>query len=145
MKKKIIGIIIVGIVAFTTFHVGMVAGAASATPGSTQDPLISQSYLEKRLSEIGTQSQSITASYRKVSVTKGKELIVEEGSEFVLYSGEGSVIGDKGIMNLSVGSLESQGSSTELYQNYLSLSSESGIKATVSCIIYVKGNYTIKG
>ena len=144
MKNKIIGLFIIGIIAFATFKVGMVAGAASATPGTTQDPLITQSYLEKRLSEIGTQGQSKTVSYKKVSVAKDSELIVEEGSEFVLYTGEGVIKGEKGLMNLCAGSIESKGDTTELYQNYLALSSESGIKATQSCIIYVKGSYTIK-
>ena len=144
MKNKIIGLLIIGVIVFATFKAGMVAGAASATPGTTQDPLITQSYLEKRLSEIGTESQSGSASYRKISVAKGSELVVEDGSEFVLYSGEGVVQGEKGVMNLCAGSIEEKGNTTELYQNYLALSSESGIKATKSCIIYVKGSYTIK-
>lgn len=150
MKKKIIGIIVIGATIFMTFHAGMAAGEASSTPGTTSDPLITQSYLEKRLKEVYSGEQKIDTntgevSYRKISVTKGKQLNVEEGSEFVIYSGEGSVLGDKGILNLSEGKLLKKGSKTSAYQNYLSLSATSGIKATDNCIIYVKGNYTIKG
>lgn len=150
MKKRIIGIIVIGLIIFTTFRVGMVAGAADSTPGTSSDPLITQSYLEKRLSELGSGNQTgddktVEAAYKKVSVTKGKQLIVEEGSEFTLYSGEGSILGDKGVINLSAGEILEKGSEASTYQNYLSLSASSGIKATENCVIYVKGSYTIKG
>ncbi len=150
MKKRIIGILAIGVIIFTTFRVGMVAGATNSTPGTTSDPLITQSYLEKRLSEINIGSQSgdsktVEAAYKKISVTKGKKLIVEEGSEFAIYSGDALILGDKGVMNLSAGEILLKGDQTSTYQNYLSLSASSGIKATDNCIIYVKGSYTIKG
>ncbi len=150
MKKRIIGILAIVVIIFTTFRVGMVAGATNSTPGTSSDPLITQSYLEKRLSELGNGNQlgagkTVEAAYKKVSVTKGKQLIVEEGSEFAIYSGAGSIIGDKGVMNLSAGEIVKKGNQTSAYQNYLSLSASSGIKATQNCIIYVKGSYTIKG
>lgn len=158
MKKKIIGILVIGTVVFLTFRAGMVAGASSSEPGSTSDPLITQSYLEKRLKEINsgsvtsntqadeqTTTQTVESSYKKLSVTKGKKLIVSEGSEFVVYSGESNVVGEKGLLNLSDGYVEEMDNSVALYQNYLSLSASSGIKATTSCVIYVKGSYTIQG
>lgn len=133
----------VGVLAVAMFRFGMVAGATNNTPGSTGDPLITQSYLEKRLGELTVDSKEEQSGYRKVSVTKGKQLLVEEGSEFVIYSGEATVFGDKGMLNLTKGVLE-KSSTTERYASYLSPSDSSGVKATASCVIYVKGSYTMK-
>jgi hypothetical protein len=144
MKKKILGLLLVGVLATAMFRFGMVAGATSNEPGSTKDPLITQSYLEKRLDELGNESNSTQSGYKKVSVTKGKQLIVEEGCEFVIYSGEASVFGDKGIIDLSNGVLAKMNSKSVRYANYLSPANESGVKATVSCVIYVKGGYSIQ-
>ncbi len=143
MKQKIIGIMVIGILATIIFRFGMVAGAATNEPGTTGDPLITKSYLDKRLGELNISSNS-EASYKKISVTKGKQLLVKEGSEFVIYSGEATVFGEKGVINLTSGGLIKSGGKVESYENYLSLSDASGIKASASCIIYVKGDYTIK-
>lgn len=143
MKKKIIGIIMIGLFFLSTFRVGMVVGAASATPGSSQDPLITQSYLEKRLKEVASEPQS--SVYKKLSITAGKELTVAEGGEFIIYSGTGEIQGNRGCMDLTEGEIISKQSSTQSAHNYLSLSSSGGVKAMKDCVIYVRGNYTIKG
>lgn len=142
-KKKMLGILMVGAIAAIMFRFGMVAGATNTAPGSVGDPLITQSYLEKRLGELV--KDSTPTSYRKVSVTKGKQLILSEGSEFVIYSGQASVDASKGMINLSSGELVENDGTLKLYSNYLAPANSSGVTATKSCIIYVKGNYSIKG
>lgn len=144
MKQKIIGILLVGILATAIFRFGMVAGAATSEPGTTGDPLITLSYLEKRLDQLDGTSSESQAAYKKVSVTKGKQLIIEEGSEFVIYSGEATVFGNKGMLDLTSGGLVKSGGEANRYVNYLSPADASGVKAKVSCIIYVKGGYSIK-
>lgn len=144
MKRKILGVLLIGVIGTAMFRFGMVAGAANQEPGSTGDPLITQSYLEKCLGELEESFDSTQTGYKKVSVTKGKKLRVEEGSEFVIYTGEGTVFGEKGIINLTDGGLVKHDSKTKRYENYLSPASKSGVKATVSCVIYVKGEYTIE-
>lgn len=144
MKKKLLGIIVIGVLCTAMFRFGMVAGAATSAPGSTGDPLITQSYLEKRLSELEESLTSVKTGYKKVSVTKGKQLIVGEGSEFVIYSGEADILGEKGMINLTTGKLVKKDTKTVRYEHYLSPGKASGIKAVISCVIYVNGEYSIQ-
>lgn len=140
LKVKIFwiaGILFMGIF---MFRAGMSAGAASSQPGSVGDPLITKSYLEKRLSEI----QSNTSSYIKVSVAKGKTITASAGTELILYSGSGTVIGSNGLLNLSSGELFKQGTILALYSIYFSPSNSSGMKATSNMVLYVKGKYSVK-
>ena len=139
-RKLAVGLIAIGL-GVVAFRAGMVAGAANQTPGSSGDPLITQSYLELRFSQLEKSQQSY---YQKVSVTKGKSIQIAEGGEFIIYSGNATVLGDKGVINLTQGKLVKKGSKSDQYQHYISTSAESGVTATSSCIIYVKGNYTLK-
>lgn len=153
MKKRIIGILSAAVIIIVSFRTGMVFGSSGNEAGTTSDPLITKSYLEKRLKEISGDAYSDPVvqtgsgeqlAYRKVSVTKGKYLLVAEGGEFIIYSGSGVILGDRGAMDLLEGEVNKTGSSTLPYHNYLSLSQNSGVKAVSSCIIYVRGDYTIK-
>lgn len=121
------------------FRAGMAAGAASsARPGTSGDPLITQSYLEQKLSEVAA------ASYNKVLLKKGKTIILDIGSEAILYNGTASVSGSKGLINLTEGLLSKNGSIVAAYNFYFSPDSASGIISSADCILYVKGTYTIK-
>lgn len=142
MKKKLLILLMTIIACVGLFRVGMIAGAASSTPGSVGDPLITKSYLEQRLSELS--SGSTESGYVKVTVSKGKSFYANEGTEFVLYSGSASVIGNSGIINLTSGELFKKGNTAVKYSSYLSPASQSGVKATSQIILYVKGKYSIK-
>lgn len=122
------------------FKVGMEVGAATSEPGSASDPLITQSYLEKRLEDFtGGSSQS----FKKVSLKKGNILTADEGTELLLYSGNANIAGSKGLINTSSGELFQNGYTMVKYNNFLSPADGSGIKATTSATIFVKGSYSI--
>ncbi|MBE5960595.1 MAG: hypothetical protein E7256_04305 [Lachnospiraceae bacterium] len=137
MKKKLIAALVITVSCFTMFEAGMKAGAAQATPGSSGDPLITQSYLEAQLENVEG------ASYKKVNLAKGKTLKARQGTEFVIYSGSGTVTGS-GLINLTSGELFERGMSAVMYSHYLSPASGCGVKAAGSMVIFIKGNYTIE-
>lgn len=142
MKKKIVGILILLLAATGIFRFGMIAGAASAEPGSAQDPLITQSYLEQKLKEVSG-GDSLQGGYRKVSVAKGKNLYLNEGSECIIYSGTAKVLGSKGLINTTVGAIAKSNSEAKLNHEYVSPSNASGMKTMANSIFYVKGSYSI--
>ena len=137
MKKKLIVALVITASCFTIFQAGMKAGAAQATPGSSGDPLITQSYLESQLANMGS------ASYKKVSVAKGKTLKAGIGTEFMIYSGNGAVTGS-GLVNLTSGEMFEKGMSAVMYSHYLAPASGCGVKASSNMIIFIKGSYTIE-
>jgi len=142
MHKKKIGIIISFIVIlFIVFKVGIEVGAATSEPGSAGDPLITKSYLDKRL---GESSGTGSGSYKKVTVRKDETLTADEGSELILYSGNAAVKGQDGLINLSSGELFKSGNTMVKYNIFLSPDSNCGIKATTTVTLYIKGNYKIR-
>jgi hypothetical protein len=146
-KKKLMIVIVVGILCAGLFRAGMVVGAASSEPGSEGDPLITQSYLESRLKEVGAGTSTGSDSsdiYKKEVLDKNKELTVSAGGEIVLFSGNASVVGKNGLVNLSSGELFKTGNSAVKYNIYLSPASSSGMKASSSVTVFIKGSYSIK-
>lgn len=142
MHKKKIGIVISFIaIIFIVFKVGLEVGAATTEPGSAGDPLITKSYLDKRLEEL---SGVGSGGYKKVTVKKNEALTVSEGTELILYSGSATVKGQDGLINLSSGELFKSGNTMVKYNIFLSPDSDSGIKANTTAILFIKGNYNIR-
>jgi len=139
-KKKILWIIAATLIILGVFHAGTVVGAGTSVPGSSGDPLVTLSYLEARLSKAGAGGQ---AAYQKITLTKNQVLLLENGSEVILYSGSAATTGAKGMVNLSSGELFQSGNSAVKYQIYLSPSDTSGLKANSDITTYIKGSYTI--
>lgn len=139
MKKARVFLLITFILTGTLlFKAGMMVGASSSSrPGSSGDPLITQSYLEERLSEVSG------SSYKKVLLSKGKKISFDTGSEAIMYSGSATVTGSKGLINLTSGQMFKSGNSLSLYNVYFSPDSTSGISSSSECILYVKGGYKI--
>lgn len=143
MKKKHIVFILMGLLIIAgTFRAGTVYGAGTSKPGSAGDPLVTLSYLEKRLGN--NNSGGTTSGYAKVSISKNKTLFLKEGSEAVLYSGSATVIGRNGLINLSSGELFKTNFTVVKYQIFLSPDNNSGLKANANTTVFVKGDYTIK-
>lgn len=149
MEKKIAIIVIVATILLAgTYKVGMVAGAATAEAGSSQDPLITKSYLDERLSALGDTSSSNSSSstsFKKITLTKGSTMYADAGTEIVLYTGNAKAVssGD-GIVNVTKGELTANGISLGKYCSYIIPVSQSGINAVSECVVFVKGSYTIK-
>lgn len=142
MHKKKVGIIISFIaIVIIVFKVGIEVGAATSEPGSSGDPLITKSYLDKRIGEF---SGGGSGGYKKVTVKKNETLTASEGTELILYSGNAAVKGQYGLINLSSGELFKSGNSVVKYNIFLSPDSDCGIKANTTAIIYIKGNYNIR-
>ena len=67
-------------VAAAVFFAGREVGAASSQPGTQSDPLVTLSYLEKRLKEGGVTSGSAgSAAFESVSLSSGEKLTLADG------------------------------------------------------------------
>lgn len=137
INGKKIGIGLLCVLLLTgTFLTGHYAGAASKTPGSAEDPLVTLGYLEKRLA--GTDG-----SYKKVQLNKGDSLLGEEGTCVIVLGG--SVVAAEGsLVDVTAGTLTEEDTSMFLYHSYIVSESDTGCEALSSCTLFVSGTYTIK-
>lgn len=119
-----LGIIVTAI----SFGVGTRVGAASGDPGSMTDPLITESFLEQRLSGISG------GAYSCISVDKGKNHTLSAGDRFVLYSGEATAKGS--LIDLTEGTMLKSGGMIQRYHEYLVPSDDSGIKMSSSGLVF---------
>lgn len=147
-RTKIFVFLAVALTGVLAFH-GGVAFGASGSPGSSSDPLITKSYLEMRLKNLGggttveaADSNSAKAGYRLVTVKKGGTLKLSAGSAVVLYRGSCSVTGSDGLILISTGTLFHDGDSAVKYREYLSPSSSSGLVMTGNSTVFVLGDYS---
>lgn len=134
-KKIVIGVLGVLLLA-GAFCTGHYAGAASKTPGSTGDPLITLSYLEGRL-------EAQTGGYKKVRLNKGETLLGGEGTGIVVLGGSVIATGG-GLIDLTGGTLTEEDTSMFLYHNYVAAEENVGCEALAACTLLVTGEYTIE-
>lgn len=134
-KKIGIGMLCVLLLA-GTFWTGHYAGAASKTPGSAEDPLITLGYLEKRLAGAG-------GNYKKVQLNKGDSLLGNEGTCVIVLGGS-VVAAEGGLVDVTMGTLTEEDTSMFLYHSYIVPESDTGCEALSSCTLFVSGEYTIK-
>jgi len=126
------------------FYAGTRVGAAASQPGSQGDPLVTLSYLEKRLTDSsGNSGAGSGAAFEKVTLSAGETLVLEDGGELVLTSGNATVYGE-GLVSLTGGEFFESGISAVLYTDYLSVSDKSGITVKGKAVAYVKGSYKKK-
>ena len=116
MKKRILYLIGMVVLGLGLFYGGITVGAATSDAGSAGDPLITQSYLELRLNEIT--GGNATASFTKVTVSKGTTFVASEGTQIVLYSGSGTVAGTDGLVDLTGGALFKEGNTMVVITSY---------------------------
>ncbi len=145
-KKKLVVLIRAAVllaVGVAVFLAGKQVGAATGQPGSQSDPLVTLSYLEKRLKEGGTTAEgAAAASFTSVSLSSGNRLTLGDGAEAVVVHGNGTVFGE-GLISLTGGELFKEGTSAVLYADYLAVGTGCGIKASGSMKVYVKGSYSV--
>ncbi len=144
LKSKILNkkIIIVTVFGVMVFALGIMVGAQTTEEaGSVNDPLISKSYLDMRLSELDGSGGG--TSYEKVTLTKGQVLVGVEGCEFIIYKGNAAAYSTlDGIINVTVGEMVENGITLGKYCVYVCPDSESGLKATSDLTIFIKGKYS---
>lgn len=134
--KKILCGIVVAVLVVGAFVSGHYAGAASKTPGTTGDPLVTLSYLEER---IGT----VQGGAQKVQLSKGQRLEGKEGTGIVVLGGSVTAAGD-GLVDLTAGTLTEGDTSMFLYHSYIVAEASSGCEALSMCTLLVSGEYTVK-
>lgn len=135
MKKIgwIFGVVLLVTAAFFTGHS---AGAASKTPGSSGDPLVTLGYLEGRLTGLG-------GNIQKVQLNRGETLTGGTGTGIVVLGGSLTAAGP-GLVDLTEGRLTEEDTSLFLYHNYIVAEGTSGCEALSSCTLLVSGEYKIK-
>jgi len=114
--------------------VSVVARATSNVPGTEDDPVVSKSYLDARI------------TFTAVELTGGQKLIGNGGTEMILRSGEASAIdnGANGISDLTAGIDLMTGEQVGL--NHLIMVPRTdgrGITALTDAWVMVRGEYEI--
>ena len=133
MKTKKNKFILIGAAVLTgtlLFCSGMQVGAATNEPGSAGDPLITLSYLEQRLEQTGN-------GYQCLTLKKGENLSVSQGSQIILYTGTASVL--ENLIDITAGNLVSGDTRAEKYHSYLAPADGSGFTAETTCVIFLSG------
>lgn len=161
MKKKIFifGILILVLLSYVVF---------AAEPGSKDDPLVSQSYIEEVIipqmveyidnkvanveeqynnEDNNSETDKELNSFRVVSVKKDQKLIGGNGTELILRMGTGNIIATEkgGIADVTIGTDLPNGD--KIPANHLliiPLSDGRGIIAASDMLVMVKGAYIIE-
>lgn len=134
-KRRIILCIAIVVLAGVLFGSGMMVGAATNGAGSQNDPVVSLSYLDYRLGKL---EGGAAGGYSKVVLNKGDSYTPGDGSTFIVYSGNASVIGEEGLINVSEGTLFQKDYSVVLYNQFLATDNTSGIRAESKVVLYVQ-------
>jgi len=167
-SKKLLLILIVGSVLTLTF---MLSAAATPAPGSEEDPLVTRSYVNRRIAEItglqsgGTlpdqQMDAIVAEvasrlsgghgaasevFTPVHMTSGQTLFGHEGTEIILRSGTAIVQSNSvdGLANVTSG--VDQGAGETIERNHMLIVPRAdgrGVHATSEVWLLVKGGFSI--
>ena len=134
--KKIGLILGVALLVAGAFFTGHYAGAASKTPGSSGDPLITKGYLEGRLA-------GIHGTPQKVQLGRGDVLFGETGTGIVVLGGSLTASG-AGLVDLTAGSLTEEDTSLFQYHSYIVAEGTAGCEALSSCTLLVSGEFEIE-
>ena len=142
MRKIVAGLVIV----FSVFAVSIAVAAASGTPGSESDPVVTKSYVDTQIAELKS-SGGTSASYVAVQMTAGQKLIGNEGTEVILRSGEATAIdnGANGVSDVT-GAMDLM-TGQSVAQNHLLLIPRSdgrGIQAITEVWVMVRGSYSVQ-
>ncbi len=131
-----------------------------AEPGSTDDPLVSKSYIdtvlipqikqfvESKISEVNSGGGATQAgdTFKVVEVAAGKEMICSAGTELILRMGKANIIAtEKGGLADTTAGFDLQ-NGTPMPANHLLIvpvADGRGIKATEKVLVMVKGGYQI--
>lgn len=129
--------------------------AADTTPGSSEDPVVTKSYVDKVVSALKSELQSApaapggesSAQWEVVFAEAGKTIIGGQGTEMILRSGKAVAVceGENGLSDLTGGADIMNGSNIGL--NHLLLIPRAdgrGIKCTTDAYVMVLGFYEIK-
>ncbi|MBQ4340734.1 MAG: hypothetical protein IJC41_07030 [Firmicutes bacterium] len=139
MKKKTLALIL-ALVALLSLS----AFAVFADPGTSDDPLVSKSYVDAQIASVKSQS---SGTYSIVHIDAGQTVVGKEGTEIIVRSGVVTAIdnGANGVSDLTTG--KDLMSGTEIGLNHLLLVPRDdgrGVKAWTEAYLMVRGGYTLK-
>lgn len=120
------------------------AFAVFADPGTSDDPLVSKSYVDAQIASVKAQS---SGTYSIVHIDAGQSVIGEEGTEIIVRAGVVTAIdnGENGVSDITSG--KDLMSGTEVGLNHLLLIPRDdgrGVKAWTESYLMVRGGYSLK-
>ena len=164
INKKLLHIVILLTLVSVTAIGIRVSSAAGTEPGTSTDPVVSQSYVDAKVSDlnsqindlklqlqstgqVGSTEQSSSMKFQVIGpVAAGKKIICGESTEIVLRGGTATAIASQygGVTDLILGADLKTGGSVP--QNHLMLVPRNdgrGIMITSEAWVLVRGTYTI--
>ncbi|MCX8132171.1 MAG: SH3 domain-containing protein [Clostridia bacterium] len=165
MKKNfriIAGVFILILITSICFNIVLAVPETNPDPGSDQDPLVSQSYVDSLMakyeneikalreeiktlkSDTGSQSKTLET----VSVKAGQRIYAKSGTEIILKSGKAIAVKGKNGGLTDTTSAKELGNGAQISINHLLISPQDdgrGLKTSTNCWILVSGAYTIQG
>lgn len=160
MKSKFsLSINLVLVIIIMVLLSGTFASGANLTPGSATDPVVTQSYVENRITALNNEfDQRLTElenrpvgaggsqTFVVMSLEAGQILNLEANSQFILRSGEAVAIAGQGggLSDLTVG--KDLATDETIQKNHLLLTPKTdgrGVKMTYAGWIMVSGGYSI--
>ncbi len=135
--------------------------AAFSEPGSTDDPVVTKSYIvDKVIPEIKAyvderfgiaasegMATARSDSYTVVNVSSGKTVLCEAGTELILRMGKGTIIATEkgGLADTTVGYDLANGTAMPSnHQLIVPVADGRGFRAETDVIVLVKGGYTVQ-
>ncbi|MEA4814889.1 MAG: hypothetical protein VB112_08285 [Oscillospiraceae bacterium] len=163
MKKK--WYMRLAVLLLVSLTVGTIAVAA-ASAGSSDDPLVTLSYLNNTYtdsimnkvdskittrnsaleSKFSGSSGSSSATFELVTLTSGKTLMGDIGTEFLLRVGTATCVADSspGLVDTTDGTTINSGASLTKNHLYMATIENRGFKATAATVkVMVRGTYTV--
>lgn len=151
MKKKWITILSIALCLIVVFSIGR---DTFSEPGSEEDPLVTKSYIEKRIEQLKyyidqkiSGDDSSTSELEVVEVNSGQSIIGRAGTEIILRGGKGRVIaGELGGLSDITGGRDLQ-MGENVPANHLMIVPRDdgrGVYVLENAIFMVRGSYEIR-
>ncbi len=132
----------------------LAATVYAATTGTEDNPLVTKSYVDEKITElkalISTGDSTAApvsqgSSYEPVYVSVGQTIYGGEGTELILRAGKGNVVisGADGIVDASTGTDLKGGAVTKNHILIVPRDDNRGVKVTEAAWFLVKGDYRI--
>ncbi|MBP3912299.1 MAG: hypothetical protein J6D39_12545 [Niameybacter sp.] len=154
-----------GMIMLATLVVGSSVYAAKGDAGSSNDPLVTKSYVDSKVTqlqktvevqasmidlltqEINNMSKEESSSYEVVTVPAGQSIVGKQGTEIIVRSGNGQVLASDGggLQDMTEGTDLLGGSEIPKYHLVIIPREDGrGIYATKDLIVMVRGGYNIQ-
>ena len=154
-----------GMIMLATLVVGSSVYAAKGDAGSSNDPLVTKSYVDSKVTqlqktvevqasmidlltqEINNMGKEESSSYEVVTIPAGQSIVGKQGTEIIVRSGNGQVLASDGggLQDMTEGTDLLGGSEIPKYHLVIIPREDGrGIYATKDLIVMVRGGYNIQ-